>query len=60
MSKEIENILRKLNETVDKFYHEDVKIDYKKYLEKYGLINLLNNQQGNLTFLIDIKQHSVT
>lgn len=59
MPKEIENILRKLNETVDKFYPEDVKIDYKKYLEKSGLINLLNNQQGNLTFLIDIKNLKV-
>ncbi len=55
MSKEIENIVQKLTDTVDKFYTDDVKIDYKKYLEKSGLINLLNNQQGNLTFLIDIK-----
>ena len=59
MSKEIENILRKLNETVDKFYHEDVKIDYKKYLEKYGLINLLNNQQGKLKNQADgIAEHA--
>jgi DNA-binding CsgD family transcriptional regulator len=55
VSKEIENILRKLNETIERFYPEDVKIDYKKYLEKSGLINLLNNQLGSLTFLIDIK-----
>ncbi len=55
MSKEIENILRKLYETIERFYPEDVKIDYKKYLEKSGLINLLNNQQGSLIFLIDIK-----
>lgn len=56
---EIENILRKLKETIEKFYPEDVKIDYKKYLEKSGLINLLNNQQGNLTFLIDIKNMKI-
>lgn len=55
MSKEIENILRKLYETIERFYPEAVKIDYKKYLEKSGLINLLNNQQGSLTFLIDVK-----
>ena len=59
MPKKIENILRKLNETIDKFYPEDVKIDYKKYLEKSGLINLLNSQHGNLTFLIDIKNLKV-
>lgn len=56
MHREIENILRKLYETLERFYPEDVKIDDKKYLEKSGLINLLNNQQGNLTFLIDVKQ----
>lgn len=56
MHREIENILRKLHETLERFYPEDVKIDDKKYLEKSGLINLLNNQQGNLTFLIDVKQ----
>lgn len=55
MSKEIENILRKLYETIERFYPEDVKIDYKKYVEKSGLINLLNNQQGSSTFLVDIK-----
>ncbi|MFY7910721.1 MAG: response regulator transcription factor [Emticicia sp.] len=54
--REIENILRKLYETLERFYPDDVKIDDKKYLEKSGLINLLNNQQGNLTFLIDVKQ----
>jgi hypothetical protein len=52
----MENILRKLYETLERFYPDDVKIDDKKYLEKSGLINLLNNQQGNLTFLIDVKQ----
>ncbi len=52
----IENILRKLYETLERFYPDDVKIDDKKYLEKSGLINLLNSQQGNLTFLIDVKQ----
>lgn len=56
LHREIENILRKLYETVERFYPDDVKIDDKKYLEKSGLINLLNNQQGNLTFLIDVKQ----
>ncbi|WP_435357251.1 response regulator transcription factor [Emticicia sp. SJ17W-69] len=59
MSKEIENILRKLYETIEKFYPEAVKIDYKKYLEKSGLINLLNNQEGSLTFLVDIKNLKV-
>lgn len=56
MHREIENILRKLYETLERFYPDDVKIDDKKYLEKSGLINLLNNQQGNLTFLIEVKQ----
>ncbi len=56
MHREIENILRKLYETLERFYPEDVKIDDKKYLEKSGLINLLNNRQGNLTLLIDVKQ----
>lgn len=55
MQREIDNILRKIYETIDKFYPNDVKIDYKKYLEKSECINLLNNQQNNLTFLIDIK-----
>ncbi|CAH0996555.1 hypothetical protein EMA8858_02687 [Emticicia aquatica] len=59
MPRQIENIIRKLNKTIEEFYPEDVKIDYKKYLEKSGLINLLNNQQGNLNFLIDIKQLKV-
>ncbi|AFK02560.1 transcriptional regulator, LuxR family [Emticicia oligotrophica DSM 17448] len=55
MHREIENILRKLYETIERFYPDDVKIDDKKYLEKSGLINLLNNQQGNLSFLIDVR-----
>lgn len=56
MHREIENILRKLYETLERFYPDAVKIDDKKYLEKSGLINLLNNQQGSLTLLIDVKQ----
>lgn len=55
MHRDIENILRKLYEKMERFYPDDVKIDDKKYLEKSGLINLLNNQQGNVTFLIDVK-----
>lgn len=54
MIREKENVLRKLYETIDKYYPDDVKVDYKKYLETSGIINLLN-QQGNLTFLIDVK-----
>jgi DNA-binding CsgD family transcriptional regulator len=53
--RKIENILRKLYEKLERFYPDDVKIDDKKYLEKSGLINLLNNQQGNVTFIIDVK-----
>ncbi|WP_394996005.1 LuxR C-terminal-related transcriptional regulator [Emticicia sp.] len=56
LSKEIENILRKLYETLEKFYPEDKEIDYEKYLEKSGLINLVNNQQGNLILLVDVKR----
>jgi len=52
----IENLLRKLFEKLESFYPDDVKIDDKKYLEKSGLINLLNYQQGNVTFLIEVKQ----
>jgi DNA-binding CsgD family transcriptional regulator len=59
LPRNIDNILRKLYETVEKFYPDDVKIDYKKYLEKSGIINLLNNQQGNLNFLIDMKHLKV-
>lgn len=55
MNREIENSSRKLYKKLERFYPDDVKIDDKKYLEKSGLINLLNNQQGNLTFLIDVK-----
>lgn len=40
---------------MERFYPDEVKIDDNKYLEKSGLINLLNNQQGNVTFLIDVK-----
>ncbi len=58
-SKEIENILRKLYETLDKFYPEEKEIDYKKYLEKSGLVNLLNNQQGYLMILVDIKHFRI-
>ncbi len=59
LSKEIENILRKLYETLEKFYPEGNEIDYEKYVEKFGLINLLNNQQGNLTLLVDVKRFDV-
>jgi DNA-binding CsgD family transcriptional regulator len=54
--REVENVLRKIYEIVEKIYSEDVKIDYKKYLEKFGISNLIHNQQGNGTFLIDVKQ----
>lgn len=54
MLREKENVLRKLYETIDRYYPDDIKVDYKKYLETSGMINLLN-QQGNLTFLIDVK-----
>lgn len=54
MLREKENVLRKLYETIDRYYPDDVEVDYKKYLETSGIINLLN-QQGNLTFLIDVK-----
>jgi DNA-binding CsgD family transcriptional regulator len=57
--KEIENILRKLYETLERFYPESKEIDYEKYLEKSGLINLLNNQQGNLILLVDVKKLDV-
>jgi len=53
--RKIENLLRKLYEKLELFYPDDVKIDDKKYLEKSGLINLLNYQQGNVTFLIEVK-----
>jgi DNA-binding CsgD family transcriptional regulator len=52
----IENLLPKLFEKLESFYPDDVKIDDKKYLEKSGLINFLNYQQGNVTFLIEVKQ----
>lgn len=55
MNRDIENILRKLHQKLEHFFPDDTKIDDKKYLEKSGLINLLNNQQGNVTFLIDVK-----
>jgi DNA-binding CsgD family transcriptional regulator len=55
VNRDIQDILRKLYEKMESFYPDDVKIDDKKYLEKSGLINLLNNQQGNVTFLIDVK-----
>jgi DNA-binding CsgD family transcriptional regulator len=55
VNRDIENILRKLHQKLEHFFPDDVKIDDKKYLEKSGLINLLNNQQGNVTFLIDVK-----
>jgi DNA-binding CsgD family transcriptional regulator len=57
--KEIENILRKLYETLERFYPDQKEIDYEKYLEKSGLINLLNNQQGNLILLVDVKHLGV-
>jgi DNA-binding CsgD family transcriptional regulator len=57
--KEIENILRKLYETLERFFPEQKEIDYEKYLEKSGLINLLNNQQGNLILLVDVKKLDV-
>ena len=59
VSKEINNILRKLYETLEKFYPEDNEINYEKYLEKSLLINLLNNQQGNLNLLIEVKRFNV-
>jgi DNA-binding CsgD family transcriptional regulator len=55
VNRDIENILRKLHQKLEHFFPDDAKIDDKKYLEKSGLINLLNNQQGNVTFLIDVK-----
>ncbi len=55
VNRDIENILRKLHQKLEYFFPDDAKIDDKKYLEKSGLINLLNNQQGNVTFLIDVK-----
>jgi len=55
VNRDIENILRKLHQKLEHFFPDDTKIDDKKYLEKSGLINLLNNQQGNVTFLIDVK-----
>lgn len=55
VNRDIENILRKLHQKLEHFLPDDAKIDDKKYLEKSGLINLLNNQQGNVTFLIDVK-----
>lgn len=58
-SKEIENILRKLYQTLEKFYPEEREIDYEKYLEKSGIINLLNNQQENLIFLVDVKKINI-
>ena len=55
-SKEIESILRKIYETLEKSYPEGKEIDYETYLDKSGLINLLNNQHGNLILLVDVKR----
>lgn len=54
VQREKENVLRKLYETIDRYYPDDIKVDFTKYLETSGIINLLN-QQGGLTFLIDVK-----
>ena len=55
-SKEIDNILKKLYDSLEKLFPEEKEIDYKKYLERSGLINLLNNQQGTLILLVDVKK----
>ncbi|MFD2520908.1 response regulator transcription factor [Emticicia soli] len=55
LSREIENELLRLRETINKYYPEPVEIDYKKYDVPTGLFSLLEHNQGVLTLKFDLK-----
>ncbi len=58
-SPEIENIFRRLYERLAKFYPDEKRVEYDKYLEKSGLSTLINNQHGDMVFLIDVRKIDV-
>lgn len=55
LSREIENELLRLRETINKYYPEPVEIDYEKYDAPTGLFSLLEQNQGVLTLKFDLK-----
>ncbi len=55
LSKEIENNLLRLQDTINKQYPDPVEIDYAKYLAQTSVFSLFNQNEGSLTLIFDIK-----
>lgn len=55
LSREIENNLLRLQQTVNKYYPNPVNIDYEKYFAQTGIFSLFNQNQGALSLIFDIK-----
>ncbi len=59
LSREIENNLLRLQETINKNYQNSADIDYEKYLAQTSVFSLFNQNQGSLTIIFDIKHFKV-
>lgn len=59
LSREIENELLRLKETINKYYPERVEIDYEKYDTQTDVFSFFEQNQGVLTLKFDLKHLKV-
>jgi DNA-binding CsgD family transcriptional regulator len=53
---ESEKNVKKLYDILERFYPNDIEIDFEKYLEKVDLLRNANEQQDSIAYLVDVKK----
>lgn len=56
---ELENTIKKLYDTLEKFYPENKEIDFGKYLNNIELLRSLNEHQDSISILLDVRKYEV-
>lgn len=56
---ELENTIKKLYDTLEKFYPENKEIDFSKYLDNIELLRSLNEHQDSISILLDVRKYDV-
>lgn len=59
LTREVENNLLRFREIINKYYTDNIEIDYEKHLAQTGIFSLFYHNQGVFTIIFDIKNCKV-